>query len=89
MSDRTSDEGVDFLWGCKAIAGFIGRTPRQTFHLLEAKKLPAGKVGATWVASRSALTEYLHCIARGDDLDALLQPGLARSGREKAEDRHN
>ena len=71
MSDRTSDDGVDFLWGCKAIAGFIGRTPRQTFHLLEAKKLPAGKVGATWVASRSALTEYLNCIARGEDLDAL------------------
>ena len=87
MSDRTSDDGVDFLWDCKAIAGFIGRTTRQTFHLLEAKKLPAGKVGATWVASRSALTEYLHCIARGEDLDPLPRPDKAHSGREKTEDR--
>ncbi len=89
MSDQTSDEGVDFLWGCNAIASFIGRTPRQTFHLLEAKKLPAGKVGATWVASKSALTEYLNRVARGAGFDALPRPDSAPPGRKKTEDRQN
>ena len=87
MSDQTSDDGVDFLWGCKAIAAFIDRTPRQTFHLLEAKKLPAGKVGATWVGSKSVLTKHFHRIARGEGFDALPRPDLAPSGREKTEDR--
>ena len=75
MSDQTSDDGVDFLWGCKAIAAFIGRTPRQTFHLLEAKKLPAGKIGANWVGSKSVLTKYFHRIARGEGFDALDRGG--------------
>ncbi len=87
MGDQTSDDGVDFLWGCKAIAAYIGRTPRQTFHLLEAKKLPAGKVGAIWVGSKSTLTKHLHRIARGEGFDALPRPDLAPSGREKTEDR--
>ena len=57
----------DFLWGCKAIAAFIGRTPRATFHLLETGKLPAGKVGATWVASKILLREYLEGLVRTRD----------------------
>ena len=53
----------DLLWGCKAIAQFINRTPRQTFHLLAEGKLPAGKIGTTWVASREVLTEFFREIA--------------------------
>ncbi len=87
MGDQTSDDGVDFLWGCKAIAAFIDRTPRQTFHLLEAKKLPARKIGAIWVGSKSALTKYIHRIARGEGFDALPRPDSAPSIREKSEDR--
>ena len=87
MGDQTSDDGGDFLWGCKAIAAFIDRTPRQTFHLLEAKKLPAGKIGPNWIATKSALTKYIHRIARGEGFDALPRPDSAPSGREKTEDR--
>ena len=32
-------------WGCRAISKIIGRTERQTFHLLEGGHLPARKVG--------------------------------------------
>ena len=60
MSDRT-----DFLWGCRAIARYIDKSERSTYHLLEHRKLPAGKVGATWVSTKSVLREYLDDLARG------------------------
>ena len=46
------DVGDDLLWGVKAIATFIDRTNRQTTYLLENGKIPAGKVGRFWVASK-------------------------------------
>lgn len=58
-------DGTVFLWGCKAIADYIERSERSTFHLLEQGKLPAGKVGATWVSTKPVLREYLDHLARG------------------------
>jgi hypothetical protein len=49
----------DLVWGGSAIARVIGRTDRQTFHMLDAGALPAQKVGGRWVASRKKLLAFL------------------------------
>lgn len=52
MENQGDDE---IVWGAKGCAPIIGRTERQTFHLLEAGKLPAVKIGGRWAARKSAL----------------------------------
>ena len=47
------NEFADLLWGAQAIADFIGKNYRQTVYLLSTKRLPAQKIGATWIAQRS------------------------------------
>jgi hypothetical protein len=59
-------ESPDIVWGAAAIAAIIGRSGRQTFHLLEIGALPGRKLGGRWVASRRKL------------LDALIGDGEAR-----------
>jgi hypothetical protein len=51
-------EPLDLIWGVKSISKLIGRTERQTFHLLQAGQLPAKKVGERWVAKREAITRF-------------------------------
>lgn len=50
--------GDDALYGIKAIAEFIGRTPRQTHYLLYEGRIPAGKEGVLWRASKKALRAH-------------------------------
>ncbi|HSI42131.1 MAG TPA: DNA-binding protein [Xanthobacteraceae bacterium] len=45
----------DIVWEVGNIARVIGRTERQTFHLLSAGHLPAKKIGGRWAASRRKL----------------------------------
>jgi hypothetical protein len=52
---RLSD---DIIKGVAAIADFIGEPRRRVFYLLERGYLPAGKIGSSWVASRSALRAH-------------------------------
>jgi len=52
------DIAADRLSGAKAIATFLGITPRRAVFLLERGFLPAGKEGRTWIASRRALREH-------------------------------
>lgn len=47
----------DIVWEVAEIAKVIGRTERQTFHILTSGSLPAKKVGGRWVASRRKLLE--------------------------------
>ncbi len=49
----------DLIWGASEIAKVIGRTDRQTFHMLSTGALPARKVGGRWVAVRKKLIEVL------------------------------
>lgn len=49
----------DLIWGGANIAREIGRTPRQTYHLLETGKLPAKKIGDLWVGSKTVLRRHL------------------------------
>jgi hypothetical protein len=47
-------------WGVNAIAHVIGRTPRQTHHILTKGQIKsARKVGGKWVANREALIREL------------------------------
>ena len=48
----------DLLWGINAIADEIGRTPRQTFHMVHTGQLPTMKCGGRIVARRSALRRH-------------------------------
>ena len=58
-SRRVACDDTDIIWGASEIAFVIGRTKRQTFHLLECGLLPARKVGNRWVASRIQLMTCL------------------------------
>jgi len=57
------DQKLDLIWGVGAIAKVIGRTERQTFHLLATGTLPGKKVGGRWVARHSELLRFFS----GDD----------------------
>jgi hypothetical protein len=59
VGERDSGDDDVPIWGCKAIAKIIGRSERQTFHLLSAGLLPVTKIGATWVSTRRRLRERI------------------------------
>lgn len=48
----------ELIWGASQIARVIGRTDRQTFHMLDKGILPARKVGNRWVAERGRLMNF-------------------------------
>jgi hypothetical protein len=52
-------EANDLLWGVEAIAAYIGRNIRQTYYLVQTKKIPAQKSGALWVARKSVIDRAL------------------------------
>ena len=54
----TDTEQIDLIWGISAIARAIGRTNRQTYHLLANGELPAKRVGGRWVADRDELVAF-------------------------------
>jgi hypothetical protein len=55
MEPKVAD---DLLWGVEAIAKEIGQPVRQVYWRLENGRLPAGKDGQIWVASRQALRKF-------------------------------
>jgi hypothetical protein len=63
MSDEQTDKvetPADFLWGSDQIGRAIGRTERQTFHLLNSGQIKsAKKVGGRWVVAKAALFREL------------------------------
>jgi hypothetical protein len=58
MSD-TNDLARDILEGAVAIAGFLGKTERQTNYLLEKKQIPAFKLGGRWHARKTTLAAHV------------------------------
>jgi hypothetical protein len=48
----------DLLRGVKQISQFINEDERATFHKLATGKLPGGKEGNQWIASKSVLREH-------------------------------
>jgi len=63
---RERDDELDLVWGVRAIGAEINRNERQTYQLIEAKRLPAIKVGGKWCASRKGLREYFKRAVRGE-----------------------
>lgn len=55
---ETEAKQMDLVWEVSEIAKLIGRTERQTFHLLSGGQLPAKKVGGRWVAERGKLVAF-------------------------------
>ncbi|RWK79660.1 MAG: DNA-binding protein [Mesorhizobium sp.] len=53
-----NSDALDLVWEVEEIAKLIGRSPRQTFHLLASGQLPAKKVGNRWVAERGKLRAF-------------------------------
>jgi hypothetical protein len=56
---------LDLIWGVAGIGKAIGRTPRQTFHMLENGRLPAKKIGGRWCASRQGLHKFFGDLTDG------------------------
>jgi hypothetical protein len=55
-----ADDPSDFLCGSDQIGRFMGRTERQTFHLLSRGEIKsARKVGGRWVVNKAALLREL------------------------------
>jgi excisionase family DNA binding protein len=61
-AERSASES-EWLWGATAIAAYIGASTRKTYYLLEAKLIPAKKVGDSWCASKRALDAALRGVA--------------------------
>jgi hypothetical protein len=55
---RNQNDGLDLLWEVAEIAAFIGREPRQTYHMLSQNQLPARRIAGRWVASKAVLREF-------------------------------
>jgi hypothetical protein len=57
--EAEKNDGLDLIWGVEAIAKLIGRTHRQTSHMIRCGNLPMVKqVGERYVASRSKLIAF-------------------------------
>jgi hypothetical protein len=52
------------LSGVPAIAAELNRTPRRTYGLLAARKVPATKIGGTWTTTRAVLRSYIAALAK-------------------------
>lgn len=61
--EKQADDAMELVWGAEAIAQFIGRSTRSTFHLLDSGELPAKKVGGRWVAERANLVAFFRAAA--------------------------
>ncbi len=55
---EASEPRLNLIWEVEEIANLIGRTRRQTFHMLKNGELPAKKVGGRWVAERNKLIAF-------------------------------
>lgn len=69
----------DLIWGASSIARAIGRTDRQTFHMLDSGVLPAKKVGNRWVAERGALMRFFTMETAAGAQPASTAPAAARN----------
>lgn len=60
-----TNSGDDFLNGAVEIAEYIGKPLRATYHLLESRQLPAGKIGRSWVSRKSRITQHYDSVIEG------------------------
>jgi predicted DNA-binding transcriptional regulator AlpA len=70
-NDRTAG---DLLIGARAIALFLGVTPRQVYHLAEQRTAPSFKVGGSVAARKSSLNSWLDAIERSSAKEDTTKP---------------
>jgi hypothetical protein len=56
--------GDDLVPGVKRIAAYIGKTERQTYHLLETGQLPGFKLGNMWHIRKSTTLAHFEGLER-------------------------
>ena len=61
----TEAVGDDVLYGAGAIAEFLGIPRRKAFYLLEQHRIPHGKLGREYIASRATLRAHFAELAKG------------------------
>ncbi len=49
----------DVLWGAQAIADELNRPVGDIYYLLRLGRIPCGKIGSTWVTTRSRLRAFI------------------------------
>jgi len=54
--DTTLDEPV---WEVEAISKILRRTPRQTYHMLQAGHVDASRVGGRWCSTKRRLLKNI------------------------------
>ena len=67
---RKLDPEDRLIVGAKDIGEFLGLTPRQAFHALEKKYLPANKLGKQWISTPRRLRPYATGEAKSDNAAA-------------------
>jgi hypothetical protein len=67
MPSNSSENSLagDRLRGAKAIGDFIGESEKRVYYLAERGYLPLGKIGATLIASKTALRAHHERLTRG------------------------
>lgn len=58
MTDARGIPETDLLTGMKAIAGALGMTKRQAYHLHETGEIPTFRMGGKIYARRSTLAKH-------------------------------
>jgi excisionase family DNA binding protein len=54
-----TQDALDLLYGVPKIAAYLGLTKRATYHLVETRRIPTFKIGATVCARRASLIAAL------------------------------
>jgi hypothetical protein len=69
MPDNVKAESP-VVWGIEAIGKVIGRSHRQTYHLLSNHQIKsARKVGERWVAGRAALLREFTSVEQLEEVE--------------------
>jgi hypothetical protein len=60
LSDDTRENlASDILEGAESIAAFLGKDPRQVYHMASRGQLPTFKLGSVLHARRSTLRQFI------------------------------
>jgi hypothetical protein len=86
VTDKQTNEPAlsdDVLWGCAVIAAEIARPEHITFRLLQRGLIPADKVGAIWVTTRTRLRAHFNGTGERVETDAVVAQGVPPRPKKK------
>jgi hypothetical protein len=66
--DNTMTESADLLYGVPAIASFLGLPVKNTYYLIEKRRLPHFRIGKTVCARRSTILSAMDASRAGGQL---------------------